>query len=44
MGFYNFNMPVITKHPQYFANIFSQFSVYHFSAILRYKYNMISAY
>ena len=44
MGFYNFNMLVITKHPQYFANIFSQFSVYHFSAIFRYKYNMITSY
>ena len=36
--FYDFYMLIIAKHSQYLTDIFSQFSVYHFSAIFRYKY------
>ncbi len=41
--FYDFYMLIIAKHSQYLTDIFSQFSVYHFSAIFRYKYNMVFA-
>ena len=35
--FYDFYMLIIAKHSQYLTDIFSQFSVYHFSTIFSFN-------